>query len=131
MGVLCALVLFLSPALAEEKPRSTNYEKQALSVNYPDKEEGLPAFGTLNGTVTELDTISPNILLNKTDATLDCGSGFMNIKLKFKQPFFGIVYADYDRNSACKVAGNGKLEETILLPLKGCGTLQVRTFSNF
>ncbi len=35
---------------------SNNYEKQSLSVSY-SKEDGLPVFGTLNGTVTELDEI--------------------------------------------------------------------------
>ncbi len=49
----------------------------------------------------------------------------MSVRLRFQQPFYGIVYADFDRNSACKIAGNGKEEETIQLPLKGCGTLQV------
>ena len=29
-----------------------------------------------------------------------------SVQLQFKQEFFGIVYADYDRNSACKVAHN-------------------------
>ena len=29
-----------------------------------------------------------------------------SVQLQFKQEFFGIVYADYDRNSACKVAQN-------------------------
>ena len=46
--------------------------------------------------------------------------------MTFREPFFGIVYADFDRNSACKITGNGKFQETIKLPLKGCGTLQVR-----
>jgi hypothetical protein len=50
----------------------------------------------------------------------------MHIDLTFREPFFGIVYADYDRNSACKISGNGKFQEAIKLPLKGCGTLQVR-----
>ncbi len=53
----------------------------------------------------------------------------MSVRLRFQQPFYGIVYADFDRNSACKIAGNGKEEETIQLPLKGCGTLQVRVES--
>ena len=101
-----------------------NYQDQALSIEYA--ETVIPTFGTLNGTVTELDSIEPTIKLNRTDAILNCSSGYMNIKLNFKQPFFGIVYADYDRNSACKISGNGKLSETIKLPLKGCGTLQVR-----
>ena len=56
----------------------------------------------------------------------------MNIELAFNEPFFGIVYADFDRNSACKIQGNGKFQETIKLPLKGCGTLQrpARVFTN-
>ncbi len=50
----------------------------------------------------------------------------MNIELSFNERFFGIVYADFDRNSACKILGNGEYQQTIKLPLKGCGTLQVR-----
>merc|ERR1719512_136656 len=69
---------------------------------------GLPEFGTLNGTVTELDTLSSTINLNRTDAALNCSSGFMSIELTFRQKFYGTVYADYDRNSACKVSGNGE-----------------------
>ena len=49
----------------------------------------------------------------------------MSIELKFRQKFYGIVYADYDRNSACKVSGNGEEKTKIQLPLKGCGTVQV------
>jgi hypothetical protein len=109
---------------------ANNYGKQALSISYDTT--GLPIFGTLNGTVTELDTISPTIILNRTDAALNCSSGFMNIRLVFKQPFFGIVYSDFDRNSACKLTGNGKKIETIQLPLTGCGTFQspARVFTN-
>ena len=49
----------------------------------------------------------------------------MSIELGFKQKFYGIVYADYDRNSACKVSGNGEEATKIQIPLKGCGTVQV------
>lgn len=108
----------------------SNYNKQAISIEYEG--EGLPLFGTLNGTVTELDNLPPSINLNRTGAELGCSSGYMNVALNFKQPFYGIVYADFDRNSACKITGNGQLSETIKLPLKGCGTLQspARVFKN-
>ena len=71
------------------------------------------------------DTLSSTINLNRTDAALNCSSGFMSIELTFRQKFYGIVYADYDRNSACKVSGNGEEKTKIQLPLKGCGTVQV------
>jgi len=108
----------------------SNYDLQALSVEYEGA--GLPEFGTLNGTVTELDTLSSTINLNRTDAALNCSSGFMSIELTFRQKFYGIVYADYDRNSACKVSGNGEEKTKIQLPLKGCGTVQnpLRVFTN-
>ena len=76
----------------------------------------------------------PSIALNRTQATPNCSAGYMSVfivisiiivaiidiatkeanitilirsvQLQFKQEFFGIVYADYDRNSACKVAQN-------------------------
>ena len=44
------------------------------------------------------DKISDSILLNRTQASLNCSTGFMNINLGFQQQFYGIVYADYDRN---------------------------------
>ena len=37
-----------------------------------------------------------------------------SVQLQFKQEFFGIVYADYDRNSACKVCCDVKLSKTIM-----------------
>lgn len=114
----------------------SNYDKQAISISYEKPEgddgTGLPQYGTLNGTVTELSDISSTILLNKTRADLNCSAGFMSIKMEFQNPFYGIVYADFDRNSACKITGSGQKTETIKLPLKGCGTLQnpARVFKN-
>ena len=56
----------------------------------------------------------------------------MSVQLQFKQEFYGIVYADYDRNSACKISGNGANTTKIQLPLKGCGSVQspTRVFTN-
>ena len=71
------------------------------------------------------DKISSKIELNRTDASLNCASGFMSIDLQFRQKFYGIVYAQLDRNSACKVSGNGEETAKIQIPLKGCGTKQV------
>ena len=58
----------------------------------------------------------------------------MHIELAFQQKFYGIVYAQKDRNSACKIAGKGEETAKIDIPLKGCGTAQVdfpRLISNF
>lgn len=87
--------------------------------------EGLPEQATLDGKVTKLDDLSPVILLNRTTATLDCEAGSMKVDMKFKEKFYGIAYADFDRNSACQVAGKGGLSYKLELPLKGCGTKQV------
>ncbi len=125
---LAFLALMGSPVKGQ-----SNYNRQAISITYEEEEVGhLPVFGTLNGTVTELDTLPSTINLNKTRATLNCSSGYMGIKMEFDRPFYGIVYADYDRNSACKITGNGQKVEDIKLPLKGCGTVQspARVFTN-
>jgi len=111
--------------VANSSPQS-NYNLQNLNVEF-EEGQGLPALGILNGTVTELDNISESIKLNRTDATLNCAGGHMKIDLQFKQKFYGIVYAQLDRNSACKVAGNGENTTTIQIPLKGCGTQQTNT----
>jgi hypothetical protein len=111
----------------------SNYDQQAVSVEYSGEPgAGLPELATLDGIVTELDSLSPTISLNRTKASLNCSTGFMNIKLSFQQEFYGIVYADYDRNSACKVSGNGESDSVLEIPLKGCGTVQdpLRVFTN-
>ena len=131
--VLQVSLLLLATATAE--PQS-NYDIQSVSTLYSGETGVLPEFATLNGTVIELgdspDAPPPTIALNRTEASLNCSAGYMSVQLKFKQTFFGIVYADYDRNSACKISGNGGDTAKIQLPLKGCGTVQspTRVFTN-
>lgn len=52
--------------------------------------------------------------------------------MKFKEPFYGIAYADFDRHSACQIIGKGQFSYSLELPLKGCGTKQdpQRVFTN-
>lgn len=49
----------------------------------------------------------------------------LQVDLKFNDPFHGIIQADYDRSSACRVSGKGAFQYRLELPLKGCGTIQV------
>lgn len=100
----------------------SNYDLQAVDIHYGD---GLPPTAVLAGKVTELDTLQPEIKLNRTMAVLNCASGFMHIELRFKEPFYGLVYADFDRNSACYGTGTGDTVTVLEIPLKGCGTKQV------
>lgn len=50
--------------------------------------------------------------------------------MRFTEPFFGLAYADFDRNSACQTLGKGDLSVRLELPLKGCGTKQVSLIFN-
>lgn len=50
----------------------------------------------------------------------------VKVDMKFNEPFHGIIQAEYDRSSACRVNGKGALSYKFELPLKGCGTLQVK-----
>lgn len=127
---LCSAIFTL---LIKCNSGQNNYDKQAPSITYEFEDEAhLPAFATLNGSVTELDNLPATIMLKKTKAVLNCSAGYMNVDLAFEKPFYGIVYADFDRNSACKITGDGEKESQIKLPLKGCGTLQdpARVFTN-
>lgn len=101
----------------------SNYANQANNIEYQG--EGLPEQATLDGKVTKLDDLSPVIFLNRTKAVLNCAAGSMQVELKFNDKFYGIAYADFDRNSACQVTGKGGLSYKLELPLKGCGTKQV------
>jgi hypothetical protein len=118
--VATVVLLCLAPPDALSQ---SNYANHANDVAYTG--EGLPDSATLDGKVTKLDDLSSVIFLNRTKATLNCGAGSMQVELKFNEPFFGIAYADFDRNSACQVAGKGGISYSLELPLKGCGTKQV------
>lgn len=54
----------------------------------------------------------------------------MQIELKFNDKFYGIAYAQFDRNSACRVYGKGEHSYKLELPLKGCGTKQASQLKN-
>lgn len=82
-------------------------------------DKGLHTYTKLNGSVTNLDHILDTIKLNRTTAYLNCSQGFMQVDLKFMEPFHGIAYADYDRNSACITKGRGLNTARIEMPLKG------------
>lgn len=101
----------------------SNYADQANNVEYQG--EGLPEEATLDGKVTKLDDLSPVIFLNRTKAALNCAAGSMQVELKFNEQFYGIAYANFDRDSACQVKGSGQMSYRIEMPLKGCGTKQV------
>ncbi|XP_034192461.1 zona pellucida domain protein papillote [Osmia lignaria lignaria] len=121
IAVLCtALPVVLS---------QSNYASQGNSIEY---QPGLPPSTVLNGKVTKLDDISSMIFLNRTKAYLNCSQGSMQVELKFEEPFYGVAYADFDRNSACIFKGRGSTSAKLELPLKGCGTRQdpQRVFTN-
>ncbi|XP_063983946.1 uncharacterized protein Pot [Diachasmimorpha longicaudata] len=107
----------------------SNYASQGNSIEY---QPGLPPSTVLDGKVTKLDELSPIIFLNRTKAYLNCSQGSMEVELKFQEPFYGVAYADFDRNSACFVRGRGLDHANLQLPLKGCGTKQdpQRVFTN-
>ncbi|XP_034478568.1 uncharacterized protein LOC117784834 isoform X2 [Drosophila innubila] len=124
---LTALVLLICSGQAAAQ---SNYVQHGDSGNYSTS--GLPEEATLDGKVTKLDDISPLIFLNRTKAALNCAAGSMQVDLKFNDPFHGIIQADYDRSSACRVSGKGAFSYRLELPLKGCGTIQnpTRVFTN-
>ncbi|KAH8276080.1 hypothetical protein KR018_002373 [Drosophila ironensis] len=126
--VMCSLALLL--ICSGIAAGQSNYVQHGDSGNYTTN--GLPEEATLDGKVTKLDDISPLIFLNRTKAALNCAAGSMQVDLKFNDPFHGIIQADYDRSSACRVSGKGALSYRLELPLKGCGTIQnpTRVFTN-
>ncbi|XP_060836213.1 uncharacterized protein LOC132918860 [Rhopalosiphum padi] len=125
-------LLLLSSALATVAVAQSNYDQVENSIEFPSPDRGLPESTVLDGKVTKLDELAPVIFLNRTKAALNCAAGFMQIELKFEEPFYGRAYADFDRSSACTVTGKGNNTARIDLPLKGCGTRQdpQRVFTN-
>lgn len=49
----------------------------------------------------------------------------MEVDLEFPDPFYGIVYSNFDRRSACSFVGKGGTKYHYEFPLSGCGTIQV------
>lgn len=114
-------------ALLTQVLAQSNYASQGNSIEYSP---GLPPSTVLDGKVTKLDDISPVIFLNRTEAHLNCGQGSMEIELRFHEPFYGVAYADFDRNSACMVRGNGANTSQLELPLKGVYSVHVASNRN-
>ncbi|XP_045453219.1 uncharacterized protein LOC123662418 [Melitaea cinxia] len=125
-----ALLWYVLACALSVAQAQSNYGSQANNIEYQG--DGLPEQTILDGKVTKLDDLSPVIFLNRTRATLNCAAGSMQIELKFNEKFYGIAYADFDRHSACQVAGKGATSYKLELPLKGCGTKQdpLRVFTN-
>lgn len=113
--MLPKLLVLLCTALPLVLSQS-NYASQGNSIEY---QPGLPPSTVLDGKVTKLDDISSMIFLNRTKAYLNCSQGSMHVELKFEEPFYGVAYADFDRNSACIFKGRGATSAKLELPLKG------------
>ncbi|CAG0885968.1 unnamed protein product [Cyprideis torosa] len=102
-------------------------DEQSLPPSWDDK-------NTISGAVEGIvkldgqyeEGLGPTIFTNRTTARLNCSAGSMKVDLEFKEPFYGVVYADFDRYSACQVTGNGGLKYSIEVELRGCGTVQSR-----
>ncbi|XP_071549615.1 uncharacterized protein pot [Panulirus ornatus] len=86
----------------------------------------------IDGATRDLDQIGPKIYTERTNTTLNCASGSMLVDVAFRDPFYGIIYPNGSRNSACRIQGQGKTKYHLELPLKGCGTDRVerRVFVN-
>lgn len=121
--VLLLLLGFVSGALAQ-----SNYASQGNDIEY---QPGLPPSTILDGKVTKLDDISSEIFLNRTKAVLNCSQGSMEVLLSFEEPFYGIAYANFDRNTACMTKGRGLSSATIELPLKGINNRGATPASNY
>lgn len=86
----------------------------------------------VDGRNRELKEISSWIYTNKTSTYLNCAAGSMLVDIEFNEPFYGIVYPNGSRNSACFTHGSGAKKYHLELPLKGCGTQRIerRVFLN-
>ncbi|XP_055308686.1 uncharacterized protein LOC129572699 isoform X2 [Sitodiplosis mosellana] len=72
----CTFVL-IAILLVQNAVGQSNYASHANNINYLG--EGLPKEATLDGKITQLDDLSPLIVLNRTEAHLDCASGSMQV----------------------------------------------------
>jgi len=86
----------------------------------------------VDGLKTDLDEIGPTIYTNRTTTHLNCDAGIMAVIIEFSDPFFGVIYPNGSRHSACFTHGSGSRKYQINLPLKGCGTQKIerRVFMN-
>ena len=129
----------------------SNYAERGVDIEYQGN--GIPQEATLDGIVTKLDDLTHVIRTNKSvvvvvnrlkrraivfnaktllffslcrsSASLSCASRAMEVDLEFAEPFYGIVYSDFDRRSACSFVGKGGTKYHYEFPLSGCGTVQV------
>jgi len=67
---------------------------------------------------------SAEMITNRTRAQVLCETGEILVKINFTEPFHGVAYADFNRQSPCRLFGEGGQYYEMKLPLKGCGTKQ-------
>lgn len=131
----------------------SNYAERGVDIEYQGN--GIPLEATLDGIVTKLDDLThvirtnrsvvvinqlkskkirnpfnaefffPFTLTYRSAASLSCASRAMEVDLEFSEPFYGIVYSNFDRRSACSFVGKGGTKYHYEFPLSGCGTIQV------
>lgn len=99
-------------------------QTRELLPNYIGEENqpALPPSTILAGKVVELNEIDDKIELRNSKAELNCAEGFIDILLKFDEPFNGLVYPNDTRFSPCTVIGTGEKTLKVKLPLRGCET---------
>jgi len=74
---------------------------------------------------TENNVMESLMITNKTMVSLLCDTNEMLLRLKFKQPFRGMVATNADRSGkSCRLYGNGGLHYEFRVALYECGTRQ-------
>ncbi|CAM1300303.1 Uncharacterised protein g2670 [Pycnogonum litorale] len=117
LSAFTVILVLVSPSIGQRNPNLTNYDNK-----------GVEGIVRLSGT----GEITSDIVTHRTIAHLSCGSGDMVVTTNFSEPFRGIIYADNNRATPCKVYGDGGRTLTLRMPLMGCGTFQgpPRVFTN-
>ncbi|KAK4015134.1 hypothetical protein OUZ56_030123 [Daphnia magna] len=125
-----AMVALHSPSWIPGALAQSNYAERGVDIEYQGN--GIPLEATLDGVVTKLDDLTNIIRTNRSSASLSCASRAMEVDLEFPEPFYGIVYSNFDRRSACSFVGKGGTKYHYEFPLSGCGTIQdpTRVFTN-
>lgn len=73
---------------------------------------------------TESNVMESLMVTNRSMVSLLCDTNDMLIRLKFKQPFRGIVTTNLDMRKSCQLVGTGDYYYEFRVPLRDCGTRQ-------
>lgn len=114
------------PSLIEANSSQEDEFEQSLVAGHYQRTNNAPniTWHQLLRQATESNVMESLMVTNKSMVSLLCDTNEMLIRLKFKQPFNGLIMTNSAIQTGCRLVGSGGLYYEMRVSLQDCGTRQ-------